>query len=73
MKTRRPRSRTCRSETAGWSPVEDDDQLEIDVEKDGWIPFNIMQTSDDTWEARDGEWKLVLTKTPRAQQTIDAK
>jgi ketosteroid isomerase-like protein len=53
--------------------VEDDDQLEIDVEKDGWIPFNIMQTSEDTWEARDGEWKLVLTKALRAQQTIDAK
>ena len=53
--------------------VEDDDQLEIDVEKDGWIPFNIAQTSEDTWEAKDGEWRLVLTKVLRVQQTIDPK
>jgi ketosteroid isomerase-like protein len=51
--------------------VEDDDQLEIDVEKDGWIPFIITQTSEDTWEAKNGEWTLVLTKTLRRQQAID--
>jgi hypothetical protein len=53
--------------------VEDDDQLEADVEKDGWIPFIITQTSEDTWEAKDGEWKLVLSKTLRLQQAIDPK
>jgi ketosteroid isomerase-like protein len=53
--------------------IQDDVHVEIVTEKGKWIPFNITQTSEDTWAAKGGEWKLVRSKTLRVQQTTDPR
>jgi ketosteroid isomerase-like protein len=53
--------------------IEEEGQLEINDEKNGWMPIDVSQTSEETWEMRNGEWKLVLSKTLRVRQSINAK
>jgi hypothetical protein len=38
-----------------------------------WIPMNATSTSEDTWEKKGVEWKLVSSKTLRLRSAVDAQ
>jgi hypothetical protein len=38
-----------------------------------WVPMNATSTSEDTWEKKGAEWKLVSSKTLRLRSAMDAQ
>ena len=51
--------------------IEEVGQFEIKDEENRWAPVNETMTSEEIWENKRGEWKIVLTKTLRLRQAID--
>jgi len=51
--------------------IEEAARYELKDETDGWVPVNETMTAEETWDNKQGEWKIVLTKTLRSRLAID--
>jgi hypothetical protein len=51
--------------------IEHVERFDFNDPKLKWIPMNATSTSEETWEKKGAEWKLVLTKTLRLRVAVD--